>query len=117
MVATRLRRNIENLKILKKLKKQRRSAFLKTARKDLILCICDCANNVLRGNIRLKTGEKRALKRHKAALRQLAERRKGLEQKRKILVQKGGFLPFLLGPIISAAGGLIGNLLRGRSRD
>lgn len=117
MVATRLRRNFEYLKYLKKAKKNQRNSLLKTAHKDLILCICDCALNVLRGNVRLSTKTKKALCRHRAALRALAENRRGIEKKRKLLVQKGGFLPFLLAPILSAAGGFLGNLFRGPSSE
>lgn len=117
MVASRLRRNLEHLRHLKNAKKQKRASLLKSAQKDLILCICDCANNILRGNVQLRSKDKKALKRHKRALRALAERRKGIETKRKLLVQKGGFLPFLLAPILSAAGGLIGNFLRSRSEN
>lgn len=112
MVATRLKRNFKLLRYLKKVKKQRRSSVLKSAKKDLILCICDCANNILRGNVRLKERDRKALRRHKKSLRLLATQRTGLEKKRKFLVQKGGFLPLLLAPIISAAGSLLGGLLR-----
>lgn len=112
MVVTRLRRNFKFLKFLKKAKKAQRCSLLKTAHKDLILCICDCVVNTLRGNVRLTKKDKKSLKRHKSVLRALTERRRGIENKRKILIQKGGFLPLLLAPILTAAGGLIGNLLR-----
>lgn len=112
MVAPRLKRNFENLKFLKKAKRSARCSFLKSANKDLILCICDCATNVLKGNVRLKAKNKKALRRYKKALQALASHRKGIEAKRKLLVQKGGFLPFLLGPVLSIASGLLGNLLQ-----
>lgn len=115
MVAKRLRRNLQFLKSLKKAKKRQRSTILKSANKDLILCICDCAYNVLKGNVHLKPKDKKALRRHKRALRALAEKRVALKRKQKLLVQKGGFLPFLLAPILSAAGGLLGGLIRGNS--
>lgn len=111
MVASRLKRNLQLLKFLKKAKKQKRSAFLKTAPNDLIVCICDCANNILRGSVHLKSKDKKALQRHKKALRALVKRREGVGKKRKFLIQKGGFLPFLLSPIISAAGSILGSLL------
>lgn len=112
MVAHRLKRNFKNLKFLKKAKRSARCSFLKSANKDLILCICDCANNVLKGNVRLKPENKKALKRYRKALHDLASRHKGIEAKRKLLVQKGGFLPFLLGPVLSIASGLLGNFLQ-----
>lgn len=112
MVAARLKRNFKLLRFLKKAKRKHRSSFLKTAPTDVILCLCDCAHNVLRGNIHLKKKDRDSLRRYKKALRQLTEKKSGVEKKRKFLIQKGGFLPYLLGPIISAAGGIIGNLIK-----
>ena len=117
MVPPRLRRNFKYLKYLKKAQRNQRCALLKSAHKDLILCICDCAVNVLKGNVRLTAKHKKALRRYRAALRALTENRRGVETKRKLLIQKGGFLPFLLAPILSAAGGFLGNILRGRTID
>jgi hypothetical protein len=111
MVAYRLRRNFKYLKYLKKAKRGARCAFLKSADKDTIICLCDCVTNILKGNVKVKPKEKKALKRHKTALRELVQHRKGIEAKRKLLIQKGGFLPFLLAPILSAAGGLLGGLI------
>ena len=117
MVAERLRRNFKYLKYLKKAKKHHRCSLLKTAPQELILCICDCVTNVLRGNVRLSAKQTKALRRHKAALRALVEKRKGLNKKRELLVQKGGFLPLLLAPILSAAGGLLSDILRPRGEQ
>lgn len=117
VVPHRLRRNYKLLKLLKKAKQSQRKKLLETADKDLILCLCDCANNILKGNIRLKPKEKEKLRRHKTALRELTKGKSasGLKKKRKLLVQKGGFLPLLLSPILSVAGGLLSSLISGRS--
>lgn len=112
MVAVRLRRNFNYLKYLRKAKKQERCSLLKTAHRDLIVCICDCAANVLQGRVRISSKHKKALQRHKATLRTLAEKRKGIKTKRQLLIQRGGFLPALLAPILTVAGGLLSNFLR-----
>lgn len=116
MVANRLQRNLHFLKTLKKAKKRQRTFLLKSASDDCVLCICDCANNVLRGNVRLKPKDKKALRRYKKALRALTQQRSAIKTKRKLLIQKGGFLLFLA-PILSAAGGFLGGLFRGNSNN
>ena len=47
-------------------------------------------------------------------MRKLASKKdkyKTIKKKRQLLLQEGGFLPALLAPIISLAGGLIGELV------
>lgn len=111
MVApNRLRRNFNSLKKLKNAKRAQRRTLLEAASKDLIVCVCDCARNIINGNIGLKPKDKKKLARHKHTLRKLASGgTKGVNKKRRLLVQKGGFLPLLLGPILGLAGGLLRN--------
>jgi len=54
------------------------------------------------------------LKRDKKYLYALANRNVGLSTKRKIIKQKGGFLPFLLAPLIAkaAVGAIAGGLFK-----
>lgn len=113
VAAERLRRNYKFLKLLKKAQRTKRKNLLEAADKDQILCLCDCANNILKGNIHLKPKEKKQLTRHKTVLRTLASGKgsKNIKKKRNLLIQKGGFLPALLAPILSGlAGGLVKNL-------
>ena len=108
----RLKRNIELLKILKKCKNRRqRQVILELANNDLVHCVCDCINNILKGNLQLSKKKREELKKFAPVFRQLAESKGGVETKRKVLIQKGGFLPALLAPIIGLAGGLIGELV------
>jgi hypothetical protein len=117
VVPSRLHRNFKFLKKLKRADKKQRRKLLETAEKDSILCVCDCANNILKGNINLKPKEKKQLSRHKEVLRTLAKGKgtRNIKKKRELLIQKGGFLPMLLAPILSVAGGLLSNLIEGRS--
>jgi len=73
-------------------------AVVGAADNDLICCLCECAQNILNGNVPLNKTHLRKLKRYKTDVRKLVERRTGKHQKKKIL-QKGGFLPALLAPI------------------
>jgi ABC-type methionine transport system ATPase subunit len=113
MVAKRLQRNLELLKLLKKCRtKSQRNMILKHADKDFIKCLCDCAINILQGNIKMSRQCQSNLKRHRECIRNfVAKKTGGLDKKREFLVQKGGFLPALLAPIIGLAGGLIGDLV------
>ena len=77
--------------------------ILKSADNELIKCICECALNVLRGNIPLEPAQKNTLRKYKKQLRQLSSNNP-LTQKRKIIQRGSGFLPFLLAPIIAALG-------------
>ena len=80
-----------------------RRVLIQHANNDLIRCICECALNLLHGNIRLKDCEKAKLRKHKKLLRKLADKKQNLSTKRKTINQKGGaILPILLAPLISA---------------
>ena len=110
-MAHRVHKCREKLEALAKVKdcKQKRNRIIDEAGKDLVQCICDCVLNVLNKNIELKYEEKKRLKRHKDCLRELVKK-KTSDEKRKHLIQEGGFL----GALIPTLVGLIGNLF-GRS--
>lgn len=102
----RLKRNLHILRALKKPNRQRRREILKHADKDLICSICDCAKNILNGNIPVTETNKNRLKKHKQVLRQLADPTVPTTAKKTIFKrQEGGFLsaliPALLGPVLS----------------
>jgi hypothetical protein len=59
------------------------------------------------GNVCLTPEHKRQLKRHKLSLRKLVLKKTPLSEKKKI-VQSGGFLGALLGPIVKILFGLFG---------
>jgi len=75
---------------------------------DFIKCICECAKNVLVGNVTLSPEHKRRLKRYKHSLRKLALKKTSIKSKKRI-IQSGGFLGALLGPIVKVLGGLFGS--------
>ena len=107
----RLRANLDELKVLKKAKPKLRKSILRTAENDLITCLSECSHNVLNGNIQLTKKDKRALRKHRKVLRQLAKRKVPTAKRRNILVQKGGFLPALLAPILTVATTLLTSLI------
>ena len=100
----RLRKNGPALRLLQKAPTSLQKNILDKASPELIRCICDCAHNILQGNVTLSSHYKKKLSQHKTKLRKLADRKVVLKKKKR-LVQTGGFLPLLLSalaPVISA---------------
>ena len=94
------------LRALNQLEGKQRVVLLGNADQNLVKCLCECALNILRGNVPLKPGEKNRLRKHAKLLRLLSVKRKNnnFRGKKKLLLQHGagGFLPALLAPIIAA---------------
>ena len=98
----------ENLKhyahVLKKFKRanslKRKKILQQNLNKDFIHCICECCKNILNGNIKLTSRQLKDIRRRKHILRELIVKRISLAKKRK-LIQRGGFLGAILGPIVS----------------
>lgn len=110
-MSSRLKRNYDFVKVLAKAKKRQRDAILINSDSDLVLCLCECIENILNGNIKLSSKQKKKLQRHKKALRNICDCKTKVSDKKKILVQKGGFLPLVLAPILGVAGSLLGDAI------
>lgn len=106
----RLKKHYETLKILKKSSPVFRKAIINAADDSLIICICECIKNVLYGDVKLTQKNKEELKKFLPLMEKLCKRDKSLN-KRKLIVQNGGFLPALLAPVLGIASGLIGDLV------
>lgn len=96
---------VEDAKLLLKLTPAERKAVLKALDAKRIKSICECAYNLLRGNIQPLPDQSklRKLKKYKATLRRLAKRGESWIKKRKYLVQKGGggfLIPLLLSTVL-----------------
>lgn len=109
-MSARLRRYAGHLKILEKAKPSERRALLKVAHPELIKTLCECVHNLLKGNVPLKGSLKKKLHPHKNNLRKIQSNKYTLGQKKKFLIQKGGFLPLLLSVLAPAISGLVGAL-------
>ena len=103
-----LKRNAAFLKLLSKANPRTRKAMLeKHCTKDFINCVSECCKNVLKGNVPLNRAQIAYLRRRKRMIRAVAQKKTSLRRK-KGLIQKGGFLGFLLGPLVSLLGNLFG---------
>lgn len=105
----RLKINRHILHLLKNSKPKFQRVIIKHCEPDVIKTICEISLNILNGNCKLNKKTKNQLKRYKRELRSLICYKKSINNKRKIIVQKGGFLPTLIGAVLS---GLIGNLIK-----
>ena len=105
----RLKKHAPMLQHLCKAKPANVKSIIKTSDNVLVNVLCECALNVLQGNVTLSKPQRKRLARHKKGLRDLTNKRISL-QKKKNTLQRGGFLGALLSPII----GILGSLLGGR---
>lgn len=85
-----------------------RNSILKHGNTDLIKALLEVTANTLKGNLKLHNRQKSKLEKYKNILRRISGRKENLETKRKILIQRGGFLPLLLSTLFST---VIGKLI------
>ena len=96
----RVKENYHTLQVLKNAKPKLRKAIISAGSKELIDSINECDLNVLVGNVPLFTCLRRKLQKYKLALRRLADKRVRHSAKKRLLIQKGGFLLPLLTSIL-----------------
>ena len=111
MASQRLEKHTNELVYLQKARPCIRKHFITKADRSLVDCLCECADNILRGNVPLTKPQKVKLARNKAGLRALTKKSVSLKKKKAIL-QKGGFLGSLLAPIASVVAPLLSTLFQ-----
>ena len=100
------------LHVLKEAKPLVRRASLTSADDDLIKAIVDCAINTLNENHKLTKENRSKLSTYENHLRALVNPQFSPNSKRKLLIQKGGFIFPLLTSILSV---VIGTLISGNN--
>jgi len=98
----RLRSNYHALHVLKGAAPKLRKAIISNCDRELVNSICECVLNVLNGNVKLSGCVTRKLCKHKAVLRKVADKRVTISSKKKLIVQRGGFLLPLLSAVLPA---------------
>ena len=116
MVSQRLKKHASDIvyTYLQKTKPCIRKHLITKANRCLVDCLCECADNILRGNVPLTKPQKEKFARtarNKAGLRALTKKSVSLKKKKAIL-QKGGFLGSLLAPIASVVAPLLSTLFQ-----
>lgn len=107
---SKIKRNFESLKVLSSCKKRMRNSIIKSSTQDLIDSICECILNLLNGNLSLSEDDEFRLGKYKNPLRKLLKKL-SLKEKKKILIQKGGFLQILLPSVITGLASIISSLI------
>lgn len=100
----RVKRHVLALQLLSRTKKNvaLRKAVIAHADADLVCSLCDCAYNILIGNVKISAKQKKVLAKYKNHLRKLANKKVPVKQKRAILqTGSGAFLTALLAPLAS----------------
>ena len=105
----RAKRNFQLLVSIADCKRCIRNTLIQKGSKDFIEAILDCVDNLLRNNIQLTPVEFEYLKKFKFLFRKLVKKGK-LTEKKKLLIQHGGFLQYLIPAAISAISALISNV-------
>jgi len=89
-----------------------RNLVLKSLDTGTIRILAQIAANILHGNIPLHPTQRRKLGRFRRVLAILRDKYTSIEQKRKALIQQGGFLPLLIPIISSIAGALVSRIAK-----
>lgn len=111
-MSARLKRNAHLLNALYKSGPQKRKDIMLHSSPDFVKTICEIALNILKGNISLSPSQYKTLKKYKTNIRLLADRKVGINRKRRILsTQRGGFFP-LLGVIVPLLTEIISGVTR-----
>jgi len=84
--------NYHALHVLRTAELKRRKAIISNCNKELVNSISEFILNVLNGNVKLTGCNTRKLRKHKVTLRKVAGKPVPLSTKKKLIVQRGGFL-------------------------
>ena len=98
------------LNLLASSKRNYKKILIDNADAKLLEAICESADNLLIGNLPITEENKHALKKHRKSLVKLADNT-SIEQKKKVLNQRGGFLNILIPAIISGVASIISSII------
>lgn len=85
------------------------ASIIRDSPKGVIKAVCNAALNAAKGQIVLKRKHKKLLATHRNQIHSLIQTGGSVDQKRKLLVQRGGLLwGFIIPPLLSAVLGSIG---------
>lgn len=96
-MSKRFQRNAHKLKELHLASAKTKKRLINSASTDFVRALCDCACNIMNGNVPLTTKHFKQLKKFHKQLKGLTT--KSSQKSKKKVLQRGGFLGALLGPI------------------
>ena len=104
-------RNSDFLKKIVKARGQKRESIIDSASKDEIRALSEIAFNISKGNFKIPEPLLKKLVKHRHSIRKLSKKTLSHTVKRTLLKQKGGFLPLLVSPVLSALGIIVGRAI------
>jgi hypothetical protein len=105
-MSERLRRHLSTIRRLRRMNASERRNFIRRCEPDFIDCLSECCKSVIKGNVTLNSNQLKRLRRYRQSLRQVSKKKTSRTTRRKLL-QSGGFLPLLLGPLLGLASSLV----------
>ena len=91
---------------------KRRKTLLHQATKEELTTLFEICLNIIKGTLPLTTTQLKKLKYHRKLIRQLADRKKSFQSKKKLVSQKGGAIGAVLGKIVSLVLPLLASVLK-----
>jgi hypothetical protein len=111
-ISERIEKYLSLLKDLSHAESKRRDQILRDADICFIKLLRECAINVLKGNIPLEKTQTKKLSRHAQTLVKFATNKPtNYDRQKQLLMKNGGFLPIILPALITALGGIAGNVI------
>lgn len=104
---TLTQKQLRDLELIKTCPKALRKQLLKKLPTRSVKAVCECSLNVLKGNIPLTCKQKKSLSKYKTTIRKIGSKKGSLFQKKKLIIQNGGFLNILIPAALSVLTGLI----------
>ena len=92
------------------------SGFTK-ALKDNKIKICECILNIINGQIKLSKEDFEKLKPYKNLFRKLLTKNTKIKEKKRLIIQKGGFLQILIPAIISGLASIISSAISSNNSE
>lgn len=88
-----------------------RNVIIQNGSRDFINSICELVDNLLQDKLSLSKEDFEQLYKFRHTLRKLTKK-SDINSKKKILIQQGGFLQFLIPAAVTAIGEIISNLIK-----
>lgn len=111
MRKNRLIKNKEFLVVLSKCKPKLRKALLSGCSKEAMYAIIECILNVCNGNVYINKQDFDKLRPFNKTFKKLIDPKVELSNKKKIIIQKGGFLEVLIPSIISGIASIVSSAI------
>ena len=99
-MSVQLKKKLQLLKVLKKARPVDRKSILESADNDTIICICECIDNLLHGNVKISNGQKKQLSKYAKLLRTIADRKNPSQKEKTVVGAERWFFAGIVSPSV-----------------